>query len=701
MTPRPGFPLPRICHKTRLHRSGRGFVAILLLLLLSPPTGGAPLTTAAEVRRLALEDAAAEHPVRLRGVVTLVDPGRTVFFQDSTGGAFIKVPKHVPQDIASGHEIEVSGVTFPGLYLPGIEPKNVQIVGDGTMPMPQAVTIEELASGQHNYEWVQVRGIVRSVTTDSDRTILLLAMGSDRLEVHALGAHPAEHLVDAAVVVTGLAAGFINDKRQLVAPHLRIRDLSDVLVEEPAAANPFDQASVPASHLLRFSPEQRPGHRVKVTGVVTLHEPGRAIFLRDDEQGLYVETAQEAAVQPGDVVEVLGFPGMGRFSAYLQNASFRVISSGPPPEPVHSQTRELLRGPRDADLVSVEAQFVKLLPGSGSLTMLMQSGETLFRARSTFPGAEKAPPRVGSLLRLTGVCQVAEAEQASTGFRSNPSSFELILRSPGGVALIRAAPWWTAQRLAIAAGLLLAATTAALGWAALLRHQVRRQTALLRDKMEAEIVLEERQRLAREFHDTLEQELVGLSLRLDALATRVADPKPRALLDSTRKLLQRLQAEARALVWDLRERAALRGDVAAAIRQATRSVSDAVQIDVRMEGTASSLPETTQHHLVRIAQEAVTNAVKHGKATVIRIDLVVTPEDARLKVSDNGSGFDTASDGLSRPGHFGLIGMKERARKVEGEMKVTSLPGSGTTVEITLPSHSAARPALPSGPSPA
>lgn len=653
------------------------------------------MTSAAEIRRLTPEEAAEGRPVRVRGVVTFVDPGRTVFFQDHTGGAFLKVAKRVPPHLTSGHEIEVTGVTYPGLYVPGIEPQNVQITGDGTMPPPLPITIEELASGQHNYEWVQVRGIVRSVASHVDRTVLLLAMGGDRLEVHALGELKADHLVDAAVAVTGLAAGFINDKRQLVAPHLRIRNLSDILVEEPAAFNPYDQPLVPASHLLRFSPEQRPGHRVKVGGVVTLQEPGHAIFLRDDEQGLYVETTQETVVQPGDIVEVLGFPGMGQFSAYLQNASFRVISSGPPPEPARTHVQELLRGTRDGDLVSIEAQLVKMLPSSSHLTLLMQSGDILFRARSAFPAGDTEPPRIGSFLRLTGVCQIAEAEQAAKGFRSNPRSFELILRSPADITLLRAAPWWNAQRLALAAGVLLAATTAALGWAALLRHQVRRQTALLRDKMETEIVLEERQRLAREFHDTLEQELVGLSLRLDALATRVIEPKPRMLLDSTRKLLQRLQAEARALVWDLRERAAVRGDLATAVRQATRSVGDNVSIDVRIEGMANSLPELTQHHLVRIAQEAVTNAVKHGKASAIRIDLAASPDDARLKVSDNGAGFDSADDTVSRPGHFGLIGMKERARKIGGEMTITSSPGAGTTVEIVVPRHDSLRPALP------
>jgi len=224
----------------------------------------------------------------------------------------------------------------------------------------------------------------------------------------------------------------------------------------------------------------------------------------------------------------------------------------------------------------------------------------------------------------------------------------------------------------------------ALIWAALLRRQVRRQTALIREQVEAVTIADERQRIAREFHDTLEQELVGVSLRLDAAATRAEESKLRELLTGTQRLVQQLQAGARSFVWNLRDRSLATQPLAEAIRSAIEHVTTGRQLEILTLGEAVRVPEVIGHELLRVAQEATANAVKHGAARRIAIilDFTAAPR-LRLAIEDDGAGFDPNAPVPA--GHFGLIGMRERVEKLGGEFHLRSESGKGTTVEVVVP----------------
>src|SRR5262249_19634442 len=145
-------------------------------------------------------------------------------------------------------------------------------------------------------------------------------------------------------------------------------------------------------------------------------------------------------------------------------------------------------------------------------------------------------------------------------------------------------------------------------WIALLRRQVRQQTTQIRTQVEAVAIADERQRIAREFHDTLEQELVGLTLRLDAAATRADQPQLRDLLDATRRLVQQLQTGARSFVWNLRHAALATQPLASAIATAISTAAAGRQVEIATTGEARRLPESIGHELLRVAQEATSNA---------------------------------------------------------------------------------------------
>jgi signal transduction histidine kinase len=165
------------------------------------------------------------------------------------------------------------------------------------------------------------------------------------------------------------------------------------------------------------------------------------------------------------------------------------------------------------------------------------------------------------------------------------------------------------------------------------------------------------------------------------------DTPARSYLNMARRMARHSLTEARRSVMDLRS-AALEGqDLAAAIESGTRmwTAGSGVEVAVEVTGTGGNLPEEMEQHLLRIAQEAVTNALKHAGASRIGVKLQLEGRNLHLRIGDNGRGFDQHDVFLSGAGHFGVIGMRERAERLGGELRLTSNPGQGTEVEVTVP----------------
>ncbi len=145
--------------------------------------------------------------------------------------------------------------------------------------------------------------------------------------------------------------------------------------------------------------------------------------------------------------------------------------------------------------------------------------------------------------------------------------------------------------------------------------------------------------------------------------------------------------EARRSVMDLRASALEGHDLPAALSEAAYqwTAGSPVEIQVDVEGENRRLPEETEQHLLRIAQEAVTNAVKHAHASQVRIHLEMANKKLSLRVADNGQGFEQDEAFSEVGGHFGLLGMRERAERLGGELRLHSERGQGTEVAVTVP----------------
>jgi ligand-binding sensor domain-containing protein/signal transduction histidine kinase len=202
-------------------------------------------------------------------------------------------------------------------------------------------------------------------------------------------------------------------------------------------------------------------------------------------------------------------------------------------------------------------------------------------------------------------------------------------------------------------------------------------------------VLAERTRIAREIHDNLAQEMSGISVQLEVVA-RTMPPgadAARTHLDRARRQVRHGIAEARRYVWDLRSPALEDNDLPTALSETARRLTNetAIQAQVEVNGTFRPLARLVEDNLLRIGQEAMNNAVKHAQAQRIFVNLVFDAGRVRLSVRDDGRGFDSQVAGNGRAGHFGLIGMRERAEQIGGTLSIHSTAGSGTEVVADVP----------------
>ena len=700
-----------------LRRFLRFALIVALLGVAGTRAAERTLTTALEVRSLTPAEADRGLPVRLRGVVVFVESVSAIFLQDDTSTTFFRLAPRQRLPLV-GEEIEVTSTTRMGLYLPGLSDTTYRVLGRRELPPGIVALYDDLHFGRYHYQRVTVEGIVRSLhpfrQSNQDRAILRLAMGSRVIEVRVeKPADGAPALVGHRVRVTGLAAGLINTpRRQLVQPYLRVLDWPEIVVVAPAPPA-ADAPQISAEELLAFRVSGLGEQRIRIDGVVAATLADGQAFLRQGNMAFAVRLSRADVVAPGDRVSVVGFPSMDRFSASVVDAELLAREAGPAPEPfdidsfdeLYGKPGDQHPGKHDARLVRVVAIVRDFFRSEDGTTLLVQSGQRTLQAR--VPDDTVVPP-AGALVRLTGICQVETAVTGS-GFGSRPGLVSLRSPSSADLQVLRTPPWWTPARLAVGLSVLAGVTLLAGLWIAILRRQVNRQTAALRHRIEAEAALEERQRIAREFHDTLEQELAGVSLRLDALATRISDEKGRGLVAASRNLVSRIQVETRDLISDLRDPAETAGDLLAALEPvAARHRGDGdVEVVIEAPAPVPPLPATIVHDLRMIAREAVTNARRHGGATRVAISVVAESARLLLRVTDNGTGFDPAAALANRRGRFGCAGMTERGRKIGASVIWDSAPGRGTAVEVVLPlrsagppsfGHAAAAARAPSGP---
>jgi two-component system NarL family sensor kinase len=199
-------------------------------------------------------------------------------------------------------------------------------------------------------------------------------------------------------------------------------------------------------------------------------------------------------------------------------------------------------------------------------------------------------------------------------------------------------------------------------------------------------VVEERNRLAREIHDTLAQGMTAVALQLesvDALLEANADTdRVRATLARAMSLNRANLEEARRSVLDLRSATLDGRSLAQAVHALARGWSEPPRLLATVTGANQPLPQRIEVGLYRIIQEALTNVMRHAQAREVRLRLVITPASVRATISDDGVGFDPAQ---VPEGRFGLVGLNERAKLLGGTLYIASSPAKGTRLVVKIP----------------
>jgi signal transduction histidine kinase len=436
------------------------------------------LTLISKISKLRPEEASQGWPVRLQGTVTYSDPDwHNCYIQNKNGAIYVEQDQ---RDVAVGQWVEVTGQTSPGGFAPEVINSHFRTLGTTNLPVPVRADLEDLANGHLDSHWVQLDGVVRNVTEQWGHVTLSLTTPKGRFKAIVLKSNDQSlptNLVDSLVSIHGACTSEMNGHSQLTGISLRVPSFDQIATLEPVPANPFAVPSVPIRSVAVFDPTRLAGRRVRICGKVILNLTGQGLYVQDDSGGIRIKTTQTNDLHAGDSVSVLGFPAMGDFSPYLEEATFQRSSSTSSPQPALATAEEvLLRGTNDAALVQIEARLVQSVPRSAHPKLVLQSGSIIFTAQLVDPpGASKRPEfQTGSLLRLTGVCVI----QSGEGHQAE--SFRLLLSKPEDIVLLSTPPWWTIQHAIILAGSLLLAVLLAWGWSSSLRRQVRLQTEVIR-----------------------------------------------------------------------------------------------------------------------------------------------------------------------------------------------------------------------------
>jgi signal transduction histidine kinase/ligand-binding sensor domain-containing protein len=218
---------------------------------------------------------------------------------------------------------------------------------------------------------------------------------------------------------------------------------------------------------------------------------------------------------------------------------------------------------------------------------------------------------------------------------------------------------------------------------------------LLRAQREFNAVLGERNRIAREIHDTLAQGYVGVSVQLEVLSELLRHNKVDAAakhLDTTRGYVREGLADARQSIWALRSQDSAETTLPVRMRRMVEQAGGhGLEAQFSIYGAYRALPPGTEREILRVAQEAIHNVKKHAAATRLTVQLEYRPAEIALEVRDDGRGFESSTAQADpSPGHYGLTGMRERAAAIGGSLEVVSEPQAGTNVRLRAPAAAGA-----------
>lgn len=652
-----------------------------------------------QVQSLPLQEARRALPVRVRGVVT--DARNSAFdrrmsIQDDTRGIFVNLDAITNTTLAFTELVEVEGHTGAGDFAPIIISDHVTVLGEGRLPEPTRPTWTELLNGSKDVQWAELQGLVTEV--QSNKVALLLPEG--RLEVLLDGYYESQlkAFEKNLVRIRGvLYAMWDAETREVRVGSVMMRNAS-ISVDAPAPGDPFDAVVKTPRTLRLFDAQATAFRRVKVRGQI-VYVDATQIFLEDDGAGLRLLPSAKTDLHPGDLVEAVGYPDIGRTASVMREVILRKTGAVPLPTPRKTKASELAQNSLDATRISIVGKLLGWHLERGTPVLEMQSGQHLFLARIAPGMFAEISVRSGSQLSLEGVYVGRGRDPHST---SQAESFELLLNSRADIGVLSQPTWWTLPRLLISVALLLVILAIAAIWITQLRRLVEQRTSQLRgeiqerERIEHQHALEaERSRIARDLHDDLGSSLTEISVLASTGQRPTLDEASHAGLFHTiagkaRKLIASLDV----IVWAVDPEDNSLQSLADYMTGHAEDFFSHTNISCRFKVPVSfphvTLEGRVRHDLLMAVKEALNNIVRHAEATEVEFRMSVEEDNLGIEIADNGKGFEGGRDG------HGLKNLPARLLKLGGTCVVESRVGGGTTVKIRLPLPAFSRTDAPS-----
>jgi PAS domain S-box-containing protein len=411
----------------------------------SNPTNHAKLRLADQIRSLDEENIARHPPVSIEGLVTWVDPQRKfIYVLDSSGGIRVMHPNFQRgRRFLPGMLVKVDGVAAAGEFAPVIT--NAVVRQTDIMNLPSdapLINLEEALTGTEDGQWIQMRGYVRKVNELARVTELQLVAPGGEFSVRIPRNDSLRTLQGAVILAQGVCAVDANSRRQLTGVEVWSPALEDIQLEEPAPADVFALPMRSIASLRQFNLFNTLNERVHTCGTVTLHLPGRYLYLQDGDNSVLALSEQTDPLHPGDRVEVVGFSGNNNGNFVLREAVYRRIAPGPEPVPVELAPLQTVNEGLGGLLVRAEGLLLDVVEKADGTHLTVQAKGLIFEAKLDKPRQfTKEKQELGSQLAITGVYRIQRDEYG------NPRSFLLNLRDGSDVQILKPPPWWTLSRL--------------------------------------------------------------------------------------------------------------------------------------------------------------------------------------------------------------------------------------------------------------
>ena len=588
---------------------------------------------------------------------------------------------------------------------------SISRIGHATPPPIVDATLEEILSGRYDARVVRTSGMLRDYfmdEVDNQYTFFILNEGNETLYLplgRKLSGEEAQYLdrlIGTRITVTGLCDPRPSGYRRQIGRILRINTISDIASDDAIAVTPFDVPPVDNIHNIQPADLPRSGRRRTKGRVLAVWQKTHLLIRTSENTLSRIELAQNDPPHVDEMIEVVGFPETDLYHINFARSIWRPIDAQPvrPKYAEDISTRDItsnhakqpgINAGLYGKIVRIEG-MVRSLPsvGANDGRFYMENDGIVI------PVDVSANPRavddiaIGCRIRVTGVC-VMEVEN----WRPNlvfPHIKEVIIvvRTPSDVEVLSRPSWWTPGRLAVVIASILAVLCGVLTWNRSLKALAERRGKALAseelDRLASDLKASERTRLSVELHDSIAQNLSGVSMEMDA-ALNADDPMPTSAAEHllrASKTLDSCRVELRNCIWDLRSHALDETDMNKAIRLALGPTMGTANLSVRFNVPRTRFTENTARTIINIVRELASNAVRHGHATDVRVAGSLEGETLRFSVQDNGCGFDPAKRPGVKDGHFGLQGIEDRIAGFEGTVDIASHPESGTKVVVAF-----------------